>query len=212
MKNIIITFLAIAFIHGCGAKSVQEQQPEPKRSIETQQSEADKAYAELDRETGGQTEVEKELEAEIPRDNKPEKKMDSVVPSPRVDKMDSLRPETKYPMKNGYPVWFYNPNYDGYIGAVGISKKQPRGGYVLQKRLAKALAMSELAKTVNVLVESELNITKLNVDTETVKYYRKKVESLSRHKAEEVLKDYELRDEWYNDKTDELYVWMVIRK
>lgn len=116
------------------------------------------------------------------------------------------------PLPRGGGFEFVNKIVGGAVPKQFIPAVE-KGIYEAAKEGAMAgYPMSELAKTVNVLVESELNITKLNVDTETVKYYRKKVESLSRHKAEEVLKDYELRDEWYNDKTDELYVWMVIRK
>ena len=121
--------------------------------------------------------------------------------------------KTKYPLENGYPVWFINPNLDGFIGAVGIAK--PIGGkssVVAQRRTAKALAMSELARTISVLIDTEVQTKKLNIDSSTLNYYETKVSTMSRHKAEEALNNFEIRDEWIDPATNELYLWLVITK
>jgi hypothetical protein len=82
----------------------------------------------------------------------------------------------------------------------------------MQKRTARALAQNDLARSVKVIVESELSLEKLSVDTQTLQYYRSKITSLSRHKAEETLSDFAVEDEWTDSRTGELYVWLVIRK
>lgn len=127
-------------------------------------------------------------------------------------KIGSLKPETKYPMKNGFPVWFTTPVYDGYIGAVGIAPKQSRGGFTAQKRVARMQAQKNLAKQIEVLVKSEVNVETLGVDTETVQYYRQKITSLTREQVDQYLTGFKVMDEWIDEKTGEYYMWMVINR
>lgn len=82
----------------------------------------------------------------------------------------------------------------------------------VQKRVAYIAAQRELAANIRVLVSTEVTTEKLNIDTATVRYYESRLSTLSRHQAEEFLKDYQTLDEWIDPKTKEYYIWLVLRK
>ena len=132
---------------------------------------------------------------------------DSVVNIPEGQKS-----QPQYPLKNGYPIWFSNPNHDGYMGAIGIAKKQRTGGYNKQKRLAHRIALAEIAKQIKVRVDSELTIEKTLIDTKGKQEYREKVQSLSKHETQQLIRNAIIKDEWIDPKTEELYLWVVIGK
>ncbi len=217
LKTIAAVAVSLTFA-GCMASKTEAPKPAVHNTKQVQQNRADDAFKELDKEVSGQgTGLEGMEKPSVPAPTPaPAAEKAPEIPKPEyanrpVDK-DNLGPVTKYPMQNGFPVWFATPNMDGYIGAVGIAKQQARGGIAAQRRVAKALAQNDLARSIKVIVSSEVNIEKLNVDTQTLKYYQSKVSTLSRHQAEEVLSDFEIRDEWLDPKTKELYVWLVLRK
>ncbi|QAR33340.1 hypothetical protein EP073_07980 [Geovibrio thiophilus] len=214
IKTIAAAAASLA-LAGCMASKTEAPKPAAHNTKQIQQTRADNAFNELEKEVSGQGTglegMEKPVQVPAPSAEKA-----PAIPKPEyanrpVDK-DNLGPVTKYPIQNGFPVWFATPNMDGYIGAVGIAKQQARGGIAAQRRTAKALAQNDLARSIRVIVNAEVNIEKLNVDTQTLKYYQSKVSTLSRHQAEEVLSDFEIRDEWLDPKTKELYVWLVLRK
>jgi hypothetical protein len=148
----------------------------------------------------------------VPQVVKPVEEPKQMLPEKSVTSVMSLKPVTKYPLKNGYPEWFYTPTYDGYIGAVGIAPKQPKGGISQQKRLAKIQAQSTLAKQIDVLVNTEQNLETLNVDRPTVKYYQEKLTTLTKESADQYLTNYKIMDEWIDDRTGEYYLWLVLTK
>lgn len=119
---------------------------------------------------------------------------------------------TKYPLKNGYPIWFYNPNYGGYIGAVGIARKTKNIGYPEQKRLAIMIAQANLSKQLKLLVNAEVYTEKLRISRKDYEEYKSKLKSLSRQESSAYLRNTVVKDEWIDPKTGDLYVWVVLEK
>jgi hypothetical protein len=204
MRNIVLIAISIFVLAGC--------MPAKKKPVMVNQ---DSAAAQQARAAQADAEMDRDIAAGEPTLTMPKPAM-KPKPKPAFpkskSKLMSLKPKTKYSLKNGYPEWFYSSVYDGYIGAVGIAKKQLRGGYSAQKRVARMQAQKNLAKQINVLVKSEVNVETLGVDTATVQYYRQKVTSLTREQVDQFLTGFKVMDEWYDDKNEELYLWMVLRK
>lgn len=178
-------------------------------TVKKQQINADAAQAEMesDIKKGTPTLYEPQI---TKTEEKPVEK--PVMPAKNVTTLSSMNPQTKYPIKNGYPEWFYSSVYDGYIGAVGIAPKQPSGGMSAQKRVAKIQAQKNLAKQIEVLVRSEVTVESLNVDKAAVKYYREKVSTLTKENADQFLTGFKVMDEWIDESTGEYYMWMVLEK
>ncbi len=198
LYSLIILFL-IFFSISCGGKKTVKQSP-----YEVQQEKARKAFEELEEEADKPVE-----QLKLPMEDKEiKKKPETVKREIKTTKRDI---RTKYPLKNGYPIWVYNPNYNGYLGAVGIAKKT-RGGYPQQKRTAVAIAQANLTKQIKLLVNTEVTTEKINIDTKTIQYYRSKIRSLSKQEAEAYLKNTKVMDEWIDPKTGDLYVWVVLEK
>jgi len=203
MKKIVISIIAIAVLIGCGGgkKPVVMQD-----SAKAQQLKAAQAQAEMDRDIANGTPI-------LTMPEKPSVKPSAIMPpSTKPMTLGSLKPQTKYPIRDGYPEWFYTPVYDGYIGAIGIAPKQNNGSITAQKKVARMQAQKNLAKQINVLVKSEVNVETLGVDTATVKYYREKVTSLTREQVDQYLTGFKVQDEWIDDNTGEYYMWMVLDK
>ena len=208
MKRLLLFALMLAVTAGCMTTKTAVKQDNAK----AQQARAAAAQAEMDRDIQAGTpslDFAKELEAKP--QNKPEEKPQAVMPEKtQPSKLSSLKPKSKYPMKDGFPVWFYTPVYDGYVGAVGIAPKQK--SFTAQKRVAKMQAQKNLAKQIKVLVKSEVNVESLGVDSGTVQSYREKVTSLTREEADQYLSGFKVQDEWIDDSTGDYYMWMVLQK
>ncbi|PLX69879.1 MAG: hypothetical protein C0603_02800 [Denitrovibrio sp.] len=208
MKNLIILMVSIVLLSGC--MTAKKKTVVMQDSAKAQQMKAAQADAEMDRdiESGNLTLTPP------PTKQKPvlDKPSAMMPPTKKPMKLGSLKPQTKYPLKGGFPVWFYTPVYDGYIGAVGIAPKQPRGGFTAQKRVARMQAQKNLAKQINVLVKSEVRIESLGVDSATVQHYREKITSLTREQVDQYLTGFRVQDEWIDEKTSEYYMWMVLER
>jgi hypothetical protein len=232
MKFVIYLSIVLLLI-SCGGVSKKNTKYD---SHKLQKQRADAAFNELD------IEAEKENPEDLVLDEKPleiNKKSDEVSNKKRPVneiKKDNIKTEkrpaivaekkrpvnistkerplskTKYPLKNGYPVWFYNPDYDGYLGAVGIASKQAGKSFYQQQKLAKMLAEAELAKKIKVMVNTELNLKQTKIESGVMNYYRSRLETFSKHRAEEFLSNVVIKDQWLNPKTHELYVWLVLEK
>ncbi len=107
--------------------------------------------------------------------------------------------------QSDHPAWICQP---GVLGAVGIAKKQEKGGYAAQKRLAIVIAQAELAKQIEVIVNAELQTKKTMVNND----YHSKLSSLSKQETQQLIKNAVVKEEWINPKTGELYVWVVIER
>jgi len=217
---ICLSFL-LTLLFGCATtnKSIKQH------SKAQQQLEAQKAFEELDREVESPTleepkfekpkqpEMQKTIETPVVKpEEKPiekpiDKSREQVVMEKKLDKT------TKFPMKDGRPVWFYDPNYDGYFGAIGVARKSStKGGYATQKRLAKTLAQAELSKQLKVFVDTELTTTKERILSKISESYRSTLETLSVHKSQELLDNAQIIDEWIDPNSGDLYVWLVLLK
>ena len=207
MKKILVFTIAAVIAAGCmgpKAKTVVMQD-----SAKAQQMKAAQAEAEMERDiAAGQPSLT------MPQVKAPAPAKPSAVlpPASKPSKLGSLKPQTKYPMKNGFPIWFTTPVYDGYIGAVGIAPKQNRGGFSAQKRVARMQAQKNLAKQISVLVKSEVKVETLGVDSSTVQHYRQKVTSLTREQADQFLSGFKVMDEWIDEASGEYYMWMVLER
>ena len=212
MKRLVILTAILALMTGCismGGKNKVVRQD----SAAAQQAKAEAAQAEMEHAiTTGDLSLEPPKKAAPAPAPVVEKPAAVMPPKKEPMKIGSLKPQTKYPLQDGYPVWFFTPVYDGYIGAVGIAPKQTRGGMSAQKRVARMQAQKNLAKQINVLVKSEVNVESLGVDSTTVQYYREKVTSLTKEQVDQYLTGFKVMDEWIDEKTDEYYMWMVLDK
>ena len=201
----VLLFLALFFgILACGPKA-QKAQPSP--SKEEQIAKAQKAFQELEREA---TKPAKDLTLEGEKRREPPKKKELPKAYTSVAKRET--PKTKYPIVNGLPVWVSNPNYGGVLGGVGVARKVPGKGYAEQKRIAKMIALADLAKQIELVVKTELTRTKINIDTQRLKYYKEKFSSYSEQEVRNLLiKNAVIEDEWIDPKTGDLYLWVVIK-
>jgi hypothetical protein len=211
MKKFVLIIFSAALIAGCmgGKKSTPYVHQD---SAAAQQAKAAQAEAEMEADI-----ARGEPSLTIPSSPKPAepqkpKPVMKPIPQKKMMSLGSLKPKTKYPLKGGLPVWFYTPVYDGYIGAVGIAPKQNRGGYSTQKRVARMQAQKNLAKQIKVLVNSDLTVESLNVDRETVKYYRQKVSSLTKEQVDQYLTGFKVMDEFIEPESGEYYMWMVLQR
>lgn len=209
---ICLSFL-LTLLFGCATtnKSIKQH------SKAQQQLEAQKAFEELDREVESPTLEEPMFEK--PKQPEMQKTIGTPVVKPEEKPREQVAMEkkldrtTKFPMKDGRPVWFYDPNYDGYFGAIGVARKSStKGGYATQKRLAKTLAQAELSKQLKVFVDTELTTTKERILSKISESYRSTLETLSVHKSQELLENAQIIDEWIDPNSGDLYVWLVLLK
>ncbi|MGD9808448.1 MAG: LPP20 family lipoprotein [Deferribacterales bacterium] len=209
MKRLLLFTLMLAVAAGCMTTKTAVKQDNAK----AQQAKAAAAQAEMESDIQAGTpslDFAKELEAKP--QPKPEEKPKAVMPEKtQPSKLSSLKPQAKYPVREGgFPEWFYTPVYDGYVGAVGIAPKQK--SFTAQKRVAKMQAQKNLAKQIEVLVKSEVNVESLGVDSATVQEYRLKVTSLTKEQVDQYLTGFKVQDEWIDEKSGDYYVWMVLQK
>ncbi len=193
--SILIT---LALLLSCGTKSTKIPSP----TKEEQLQKAKRAFEELERE------AEKPAEALTLEEKEKEPKYKKY---PRKLAKREV-PKTKYPLVNGLPVWISNPNYGGVLGGVGVAKKIRGKGYAEQKRLAKQIALADLAKQIELIVKTELTKVEINISTKQLEYYRKKFSSYSEQEVRQLLiRNAVVEDEWIDPKTGDLYIWVVIR-
>lgn len=215
MKKLLVIITVIAAAAGCATISKPAFMG-GSPSVQTQQAHAEQAQAEMEKEINNGAGLKEPSSPPVqqPVMAAPQAKEPSGVMPPKTmpKKLGSLTPQTKYPLKDGYPVWFFTPVYDGYIGAVGIAPKQNYGGISAQRRVAVMQAQKNLAKQIKVLVTSNVKVESLGVDSATVQHYRTKVSSLTREQVDQYLTGYKVMDEWVSPKTGEYYIWMVLEK
>ncbi len=171
---------------------VKEDKPIPQQT-------AKKVFEELDEETGDRDTVT--LTEQEKGAKKPEQSSGYLLPSPHPLSIEREGNDHD-------PIWVYQPDYGGVFGAVGIAKKQEKGGYAAQKRLAVIIAQAELAKQIEVMVNAELQTEKTIVNHD----YSSKFSSLSRQETQQLIKNAVVKDEWIQPETGELFVWVVIER
>jgi hypothetical protein len=212
-------FFSLLFILSCAAKMETPKSAPPKDTLTEQR--AKQSFEELDCSIEGncppaQTPVvsEKPIVSEKPKPT-PKPVPESVAEKPRPGASVSAASipgrTAKYPMKDGYPVWYSSPVYGGYIGGVGVALPQ-NGGYPVQRRVAITLAQADLARSVKVDVNNEFTSERTLIDTATQSAYREVYSSISRQSAEGLIANPVVKDEWLNPNTGDLFIWVVIER
>lgn len=102
------------------------------------------------------------------------------------------------------PSWVFLPSINGKIGGVGISKIHI-DGKTAQRELAIHRALDEIARQMSVNVSS---IQKINTYG-TKDYTTTTVESYSFQTTQGQNVKAIIKEFWYDENKDELYVWMV---
>lgn len=217
MKKIfIMSFLATILISCMAEKTSKTTVKQDQAAM--QQSKAQKAFEELDKEIKGEKAPQPEAKqqeksASVKTEPQPiAKKTIEEKEAPSKISEKELK-KNSYPLRDGKPVWFWEPNYDGYLGAVGIARKNAAPqGYAGQKRLAKTLAQAELAKQIRVIVDTTANLERTQISNNVAAYYSSKFTTESKHKAEEILEGAIIKDEFIDPQNGDLYIWLVIEK
>lgn len=227
-KKALVSLISMIFLISCMAEKTTSQKVN-QAPAHVQQERAKKAFEELDRETGDAKPTPKveEKRVEEKKVEKPAPKVEEPVvkeePKPKQVIVEKESPNKivekklekgSYPLKDGKPIWFWEPNYDGYLGAVGIARKNAAPqGYAGQLRLAKTLALAELAKQIRVVINTEATLERTQgISNNVVTYYKSKFSTLSKHTAEEIIQDAVIKDEYKDPSNGDLYVWVVIEK
>ena len=99
------------------------------------------------------------------------------------------------------PLWFYNPNIDGYHSSIGIAEKTDEN-YEIQKQTALLLAKSNLSKQIRSKSSSKIHMLEILKDDEVGVL----LESSSTHKSSAKIKSFKIKDTWLDPKTCELYI------
>ncbi|RMD46739.1 MAG: hypothetical protein D6834_02025 [Aquificota bacterium] len=210
-RKLVFLVTTSVLIFSCGEKTSKAPVKSSNKVYQLQKAQAN--FEELEREAEKKPEEltlpETKEEAIMPTiKKKPQIKREKPIPKVSAKK----EVKSKYPLKNGFPIWVYNPNYGGYLGAVGIARKTKRGGYPQQKRVAIMIAQSNLAKQIRILVNAEVYTEKLRISKKDYETYKSKLKSLSKQEASAYLKNTVVKDEWIDPKTGDLYVWVVLEK
>jgi hypothetical protein len=107
---------------------------------------------------------------------------------------------------NKEPSWIYNPNSDGKIGGVGSAKTHTRGKSA-QRRVAISRALDEIATQMGTKVSTVIS-TSASVSSGTAS---SSMQTYSFQTTDgKIVKAY-IKRMWHNPRTDELFVWMVVK-
>lgn len=106
-------------------------------------------------------------------------------------------------MRNGKPNWFYSPTLNKYkfggVGVAGRSKKGLSG----QRQIAISRAIDELAVQMGVSVDNVVQTTQTDSNSS--------YESFSVQTTTGDVFSAHLMDIWIDERTKELFAWMVIK-
>lgn len=101
-----------------------------------------------------------------------------------------------------YPKWVFTPKMNRYkMAGVGISKPS-MAGTNRQREIAVTRAIDEIARQLGTKVSSVLKMESNKRSTNIDQYSFQTVD------GERVIAT--LQEVWYNKRTDEIYVWMVV--
>ena len=104
---------------------------------------------------------------------------------------------------NGLPNWVFNSTAGGKykIGGVGVSKRTI-DGVTKQREIATSRAIDEIAKQMGVKV-SNTSLSHSTKNNSSFEQYS--LQTVEGNKVNAVIKEV-----WHNEKTGELYIWMVV--
>ncbi len=107
-----------------------------------------------------------------------------------------------------YPPWILNPFYQGYIGAVGVARKDKNLSLTEQREIAIAVAQGHISQIIRTVISS--NFIKIERYNYNKKKYKKIIKFLSKQSSEAYLKHIVIKDEWIDKKTGDYYVWVIL--
>lgn len=102
------------------------------------------------------------------------------------------------------PNWIYEPSQNGKIGGVGSSKTHIEGK-TAQRSLAISRALDEIARQMGVSVNSVQKIATQGSSSGISTH----IESYSVQTTSGKIVNASIKEVWYNEHDDELFVWMV---
>ena len=106
-------------------------------------------------------------------------------------------------MIKGKPLWFYNPNMNGKVGAIGIAKHTKNGSLYSQKRLASMLAKADYAKQ----QKSQVNASYKKATTVDNGNVKKSSSSTTTQTSSQFVRRVTVKDLWMDPKSCALYMW-----
>lgn len=123
-------------------------------------------------------------------------------------------PEGRKQEANYYPAWILNPSMGGCLGAVGMAKKQNNTARS-QQWVAEKVAMAELSKQFEILVESVCRSKKEErFSDELLIKYEEELNCVSIQESEHVFSVYShdpvIKDRWIEPVSGDMYVWAVL--
>jgi hypothetical protein len=113
--------------------------------------------------------------------------------------------KTKYPLHNGYPIWFFRPNIEGKQGAVGIAEQLEDSSLESQKKVSLILAKTALAKRNQIQINSIYKLSTILIHDEEVLREIRHIVTNSKSN----IKDITVKDIWMDPKQCELYTWII---
>lgn len=108
--------------------------------------------------------------------------------------------------KSGMPSWIFNPSMEGRLGGVGASLPHIKG-VSAQRTMAIARAFDEIARQMGTTVDTTL-ATKTIASNGSAS---SSIQTFSVHTTSGKVVVGEVREFWYNDKDNNLYVWVVTK-
>ena len=114
------------------------------------------------------------------------------------------------PSNSQLPAWYYEPDMPGYLGISVSAPVQSMGGIEAQRRVAISKARAELGRITRVNVQSSNVISQISSrDQSTTDFQNRTRLSSSEHLD---VSNMEVREEWVDPKTGELYIWTLTPK
>ena len=112
--------------------------------------------------------------------------------------------KTKYPLYNGYPIWFFRPNIENKHGTIGIAEKLEDSSLESQKKVSLTLAKIALAKRNQIQIKSLYELSTILIHNEEVLNAVNKIVTNSQSNIKTVT----IKDIWMDPNQCELYTWI----
>lgn len=106
-----------------------------------------------------------------------------------------------------FPSWVVDPAIKGYVAAVGYARVQKKNPNAL-RRVALLNAKAELAKQIEIFVDSELFRTSVC----TAQECRSDMKSYSNQYTSRLMQNVEITGEWLDPQTGDLYIRVAAKQ
>jgi len=117
-----------------------------------------------------------------------------------------LKIDTKYPLYNNKPIWFYRPDIEG-IASIGIAEKDATSTIESQTKTALTIAKASLSKRKHIMINSIYQLSTIFIHKQDIQSDRQSTKT----KSKTQLKNIYLKDIWIDPSSCELYVWVSER-